>query len=385
VGAEETAADRKAGRQPLVGRGAIVHDWFQGYHGSERVVDALRRGLFAGPTPPDIFTFEAAKELLPPDLAGAIVRESRVANMPGLRQVGHRPGRWRYLLPYMPYYFRRLDLDEYDVVISSTHACAHHVRPRRDATHVVYCHTPMRYVWMPETDERVAGLKGLGLRAATSHLRRLDRTAAASAGGYVANSTVVRERIRAFYGRDAVVIHPPVAIDELDHTREKDPGSFLWVNRLVSYKNPLLVAEAFRGLPYRLTMVGIGPLERKLRASLPPNVRLLGWLPRGELTALFASAAGFVHIGEEDFGISMVEALASGTPVIALDRGGARDIVRHGVDGYLIPEAELEPLRAAVGRLAGDRPDPAALAERARSFSEQRFVERMLDYVQSLR
>jgi glycosyltransferase involved in cell wall biosynthesis len=286
----------------------------------------------------------------------------------------------------MPYYFRHLELDRYDLVVSSSHACAHHVRPRADALHVVYCHTPMRYAWLPETDAgRARGAKRTLLRAATSHLRRLDRRAAASAAGYVANSTAVRERIRRFYGRDAAVVHPPVAVEEFDPTRPKDPASFLWVNRLVAYKRPLVVAEAFRGLPYRLTMVGIGPLERELRASLPPNVRLLGWLSREELTALFAAAVGFVHVGEEDFGISMVEALAAGTPVIGLDRGGARDIVRDGVDGHLIAGPELKPLREAIGRLVRARPDAASLAERAQEFSERRFVERMLDYVESLR
>jgi len=369
----------------LRARGAIVHDWFQGYHGAERVAEVMRSAVFAPDAPPDIYTFEAAKELLPPQLAAAIVHESWIANLPGIRQRGHDPGRWRYLLPYMPYYYRRLDLDEYEIVISSAHACAHHVRPRADATHVVYCYTPMRYAWLPETDaQRLRGIRRATLRALTMHLRRLDAEAARRPDAYAAISTAVQDRIRRFYGRDSALIHPPVDVDDFDPAREKD-GSFLWVHRLVSYKHPHAVAEAFRGLPHLLTMVGVGPLEDELRRALPPNVTLLGWVSREQLADLYARSSGFIHVGEEDFGITMVEAMASGTPVIALNRGGARDIVRDGDDGILVPEPDVELIRAAVEQMAARTWDAAALARRASDFSRERFVERMLDFVHAVR
>jgi glycosyltransferase involved in cell wall biosynthesis len=370
---------------PIDATAAIVHDWFQGYHGAERVVDAMR-DLFAPGRPPDVYTFTAATELLPPDLRAAIVRQSRVAQLPGIRQRGHGAGRWRYLLPYMARYFAHLDLDRYDLVISSSHAFASNVRPRTDATHVCYCHTPMRYVWMPEADGgRVRGAGGLVLNAMSPRLRRIDWDAAQRVDAYAANSTAVRDRIRAFYGVDAEVVHPPVEVDQFDPTREKDPGSFLWVHRLVSYKHPRVVAEAFRGLPYRLTMVGIGPLEREVRASLPANVTLLGWTSREELARLYAEASGFIHIGEEDFGITMVEALAAGTPVIALDRGGSRDIVRDGLDGVLVPEATVPAVRAAVERVVAERWSAPELARRAAGFSRERFVAEMRAFVADAR
>ena len=351
---------------------AIVHDWFQGMHGSERVVEALRTGLFPSEHAPDILTFLAARELVPPELAERIVRESRLTTVPGLRQ------RWRYLLPYMPRYFASLDLAPYDLVISSSHACAVNVRPRADALHVCYCHTPMRYAWLPETEgRRVDGLPGVGLRAVRGYLRRVDLAASRRPDAYAANSEAVRRRIRRFYGRDATVIHPPVEVDEFDATAEKEEGRFLWVQRLVSYKRPELVAEAFRDLPYRLTMVGVGPLEGRVRESLPPNVELRGWVSRDELRGLYERASGFIHVGEEDFGIAMVEALAAGTPVIALDAGGALDIVRDGTDGVLIERPERGLLREAVRRVAGSTWDPAALHARALEFSHERFLERM--------
>ena len=181
--------------QPLTERTAIVHDWFQGFHGAERVVEAMRAGLFAHGNEPDVFTFQAARELLPAELAARIRQESRLANLPGIRQRGHDPGRWRMLLPLMPGYFRRLDLAAYDTVIASSHACAIHARPREGALHVCYCYTPIRYAWLPETEARRArGPAALGLRAARGWLRRKDLEASRRPDGYIAISEAVRER-----------------------------------------------------------------------------------------------------------------------------------------------------------------------------------------------
>ena len=175
----------------------------------------MRRDLFAPGHEADVFTFHAAHELLPTELSQAIVRESRLARLPGIRQRGHASGRWRYLLPYMPLYYRGLDLDSYDLVISSSHACAVNVRPRPDALHVVYCYTPMRYAWMQETDgRRLTGARGLTLRAATAGLREVDRRAARRPDAFVAISTAVQERIARFYGRESTVIHPPVDVED---------------------------------------------------------------------------------------------------------------------------------------------------------------------------
>jgi glycosyltransferase involved in cell wall biosynthesis len=384
VGAE--AGARSEAPAPLALRAAIVHDWFQGYHGSERTVEALRSNLFASGFEPDVLTYHAARELLPASLAAAIVRESRLAALPGVRQRGHDPGRWRYLLPLMPRFFRSLDLEGYELVISSSHACAAMVLPPSEALHVVYCHTPMRYAWLPQTDDRRMGRpRGFALRLFERRLRRLDRQAAQRPDLYVANSSAVRERIARFYGRRAAVVHPPVEVAELRPDRDKDPSLFLWVQRLVPYKNPEVVLEAFRGLSQRLVMVGVGPLEGRLRRRLPDNVELRGWLPRAELCALLERAGGFVHAAEEDFGISMVEALAAGTPVIALARGGALDIVRDGRDGALIERPEVEDLRAAVRRLAASDWDRAALAERASRFSSDRFIAQMLGLIDGAR
>jgi glycosyltransferase involved in cell wall biosynthesis len=364
---------------PWAGRPvAIVHDWFQGFHGSERVVEALADDVLAEAGRVDVFTFSAARELLPARLAARIVRESKPSRLPGLRQVGHDPGRWRYLLPYMPHYFRSLDFSDYDLVVVSSHACAINANPPPGTPCVCYCHTPMRYAWLADTERgRLGGARGAGLRSLSGWLRRGDRAAAQRPDLLVANSTAVRERIRRFYDRDAAVVHPPVEVEELRPVSESARDRFLWVGRLVPYKRPLEVAEAFRGLPQRLTMVGIGPQEEELRAQLPDNVELRGWISREELRKLYAEAAGFIHVGEEDFGITMVEALAAGAPVIALNAGGARDIVRDGIDGVLVAEPDVDSLRSAVERVAATDWDRQALTARAGEFSRADFTEKM--------
>ncbi len=277
--------------RPIEERTAIIHDWFQGFHGSERVVDTMRTRVFADGNSPDIFTFHAAPELLPSGLAASIVKQSWVACLPGLRQRGHAPGKWRLLLPYMPHYFARLPLDDYELVISSSHAFAVNVRPSPDALHVCYCYTPLRYAWMPHIEARATGAQRVGLRAIGGYLRHVDLRASARPHAYFAISEAVRARIRRYYGRESVVIPPPVAVDEFRVELEKERGHFLWVHRLVSYKRPEVVVEAFRDSPYRLTMVGVGPLESKLRSTLPANVELLGWLSRGNSRVSTVSVA----------------------------------------------------------------------------------------------
>jgi len=378
-----STSDRRSSSPWAGARVCIVHDWFQGFHGSERVVHRLVTDVFSDAGTVDILTFHAARDLLPADLAQRIVGESRLADLPGIRQVGHYPGRWRYLLPYMPRYFRSLDLDSYDLVVASSHACAMHADPPPRVPYLCYCHTPMRYAWLSETERgRRAGMTGTGLRLASGWLRRRDSRAAARPDRFAANSTAVRDRIARFYGRDAEVVHPPVGVDDLAPGEKPEQPTFLWVNRLVPYKRPELVVEAFRGLPYRLTMVGLGPLEDRLRASLPPNVELLGWIPRRRLAELYAQSTGFIHVGEEDFGLAMVEALASGTPVIAPRVGGALDIVRDGVDGVLIETATVAGVQAGIRRLLDAEWDPERLASRAADFSPATFSTRIRELLE---
>jgi len=364
---------------------AIVHDWFQGFHGSERVVDVMAEDVFASAAAVDIYTFSSADELIPERLVRRIVQRSRLASIPGLRQRGHDPGRWRALLPLMPRYFRALDLDSYDIVVTSSHSCAIHARARPGAVHVCYSYSPMRYAWLADVDrDRVGGVQGAVLRGMSGWLRKVDAEAAHRVGSFVTLSEAVADRIRTFYGREAVVIHPPVDVDDFEPSVAREDGRFLWAHRMVAYKHPLEVAEAFSGLDARLTMIGVGPLHEEVKRRRPPNVEVYGWLERRDFIEHYKGASAFIHVGEEDFGITMVEALASGLPVIALNRGGARDIVRDGVDGILVERPTPEAVREAIVRVRERDWDAVALRARAGEFSRDRFVERLRDHVSAL-
>ena len=361
-------------------RVAIVHDWFQGFHGSERVVDTMVADVFSQATC-DVFTFHAARELLPERLASAIVQESRLSRLPGVRQRGHHPGRWRNLLPYMPHYFAELDLDGYDLWSPRLTRVRSRGSRHQRAIRLLLLHADALRMDAGHGREPGHGRAGdRAIRATGGWLREKDRAAAARVGSYAAISTAVQARIEDCYGREAEVIHPPVDTRELDPSAPKDRGRFLWVHRLVAYKHPMVVAAAFRGLPYGLTMVGIGPLEAVVRANLPENVELRGWLGREQLIKLYEGASGFIHVGEEDFGITMVEALAAGVPVIALRRGGACDIIRDGTDGVLIDEPSPAAIVAAVEHVASIEWDRQALAARAAEFTRERFVSRFGDF-----
>ena len=363
-------------------RVAIVHDWFQGYHGSERVVETLLSDCFSGAECVDIYTFSAARSLLPDHLAAAIVRDSRLSRLPGVRQHGHEPGYWRYLLPYMPVYFEHLDLDGYHLVVSSSHACSLAAHGR-NAINVCYCYTPMRYLWLADVDRRQSRFGGIAIDAFAPWLRRRDLRAAGRVEEFIAISTAVAARIGRVYGREARVIHPPVEVGQFDATAPKDRDHWLWVGRFVSYKQPELVLEAFRGLDLRLTMVGGGPLAERLRSSASPNVEIRDWTARDELRDLFARAGGFIHVGEEDFGIATVEALAAGTPVVARACGGALDTVEPGIDGLLIDAPDVGSIRRAVQQVRAESWDPGSLADRAQRFSRERFVSEIGEYLRS--
>lgn len=373
-------------RSPFAGaRVAVIHDWFQGFHGAERVVEAITEDVFAAADAVDVFCFSATDEVIPPHLAARIVRRSRLSRLPGIRQRGHRTGRWRVFLPVMPRYFRSLDLSGYDVVVASSHACALQARPPAGAVHVCYSHTPMRYAWLTDVDrDRVPGLQGTALGLMRGRLRASDYAAAQRVGSFVANSSAVAERISSLYGRPARVIHPPVDVADFAIAAHREPGHVLWAHRMVAYKHPLEVMEAFRGLPGRLSMVGVGPLHAEVAARAPANVDVHGWLEREAFVDLYARASAFIHIGEEDFGITMVEALAAGLPVIALNRGGARDIIRPGLDGVLVEEATVPALRRALEEVAATSWSPEALRRRAHDFSRARFVERFGAHVAGL-
>ena len=352
-------------------RVAIAHDWLVSYAGSERCVAELLTAF------PDagLLTTIVDPKAVPEPLAAA--RPSLLQHVPGAA----RHHEW--LVPLMPAAWRlRRPLDGVDAVISSSHACAKAVRVADGIPHLCYCYTPMRYAWDFESERlRFPTAVRPVARAGMSWFRRWDRETARRVTSFVAISKAVAQRIRTAYGRDADVVYPPVRTDFFTPNGTGRGDHFLYAGRLVAYKRPDLAVAAFAGLPYRLVVVGEGSARAELERRAPPNVTFVGSVDDARLRELYRTAIGFVHPGEEDFGIAMVEAQATGTPVVARRAGGALDIVDDGETGWLVDGDALDDWRRAVRRAAETEVDRRAISQRAQRFAADRFRREMQDIV----
>jgi glycosyltransferase involved in cell wall biosynthesis len=215
-------------------------------------------------------------------------------------------------------------------------------------------------------------------------VRAWDRRTAQRVTAFVANSSAVAARIRRFYGRSPDIIHPPVETDYFTPGTDVRRDGFLYVGRLVGYKRPDLAIECFRGLPHRLTVIGEGHLEAELRAAAPPNVTFISCVSKSELREHYRAAQALVYPADEDFGITMAEAQACGTPVIGLRAGGALDIVREPETGFLADGPAVSPLRALIRRAAATDFDHQAISAAAQRFSTGRFRSRIVEAVDEL-
>jgi glycosyltransferase involved in cell wall biosynthesis len=355
-----------------------VHDWLLDYAGSERVLTEILRCLPHA----HLFTLldrmpEAERRRVGPQAA----RTTFLQRMPGL------PRFLPYYLPLMPVAIEQLDVTGYDLVVSSNHAVAKGVIASPDALHVSYVHSPMRYAWDLQhrylDDAGMArGLRGMAARWLLHRLRLWDHRAAAGVDCFVANSGFIARRILKAYRREAEVIHPPVDIEAMTPEAAPRQDYYVTVGRLMPYKRVDLMLEAFARLPERrLVVIGEGPELGALRARAPRNVELLGWQPEDAVRRHLRAAAAFVFAAVEDFGIAPLEAQACGTPVIALNRGGAAETIA-GLDaaaptGVLFEAQDAGLLAAAIKRFEAERSriTSAACRANAERFSAARFRE----------
>lgn len=349
-------------------RVALVHDWLTGMRGGEKVLDAICE-LF--PDAP-LYTFVWVPGSVSPRIEARRIVTSIIQELPS-------PGRfYRHYLPLYPMAVELLDLDRYDLIISSSHCAAKSVVPRVGAVHVCYCHTPMRYAWDQfETyfgPERVGRLPSRLLRPVLGWLSRWDAATAGRVDRFLANSQYVAARIDRYYNRRSTVVHPPVETDFYTPTGRAASSAFLIVSALVPYKRVDLAIEACRIAGRRLRIVGTGPELSRLRAIAGPDVEFLGWQSDDRIRDLYREAAATLLPGVEDFGIVPVEAQACGCPVVALDRGGVRETVIDGVTGVLVPEPTATAFADGLGRLLDTRFDPAAIRANALGFARRRFL-----------
>ena len=345
---------------------AIIHFWLVGMRGGEKVVEAL---LDIYPQA-DIFAHVVDDVAISTKIRARVKGSTFVGKLPFAKRL------YQSYLPLMPLALEQLDLRGYDLVISSESGPAKGVLVDPDALHICYCHSPMRYVWDMYHDyrERAGWFKRLLMPALMHYLRIWDVTSSMRVSHFVANSEYVSRRIRRFYNRSATVIYPPVATDKFELAESKD-DYYLLVGELVAYKRADLAIAAFAASGRHLKVVGTGEQYAEISAAGHSNIELLGKVAGPELRVLYSRAKALIFPGIEDFGIVPVEAMASGTPVIAFAKGGALETVRHGVSGILFHEQSPEALNAAIAEFESGQMDfdPAKLREYARQFDESRF------------
>ena len=363
---------------------ALVHEWFtpRSVGGSELVVRELDE-LLKQPQLCALVDGESRRR--GSWLEGRSIRTSFIQGLPfGVSHV-------QQYLPLLPLAIEQLDLGAFPLVLSSSHLVAKGVLTSPDQCHISYVHTPVRYAW----DQMHAYLRqsalarrGLGplIRWQLHRLRQWDVLSGQRPDRLIANSRFTAARISRFWGRDAAVVHPPVAVERFHWDQPRD-DVYLCLCRLVPYKRVDLVVEAFNRTGLPLVVIGDGPERSRLEAMAAPNVRLLGRLPQGEVNAWLARCRAYVYAGLEDFGIAPVEAMAAGAPVIGLGQGGLLDTVRclHRDDGHptglLFPEQSAACLAEALETFEARQLWRQLPADRQRAWAEQfgpeRFQQRM--------
>jgi glycosyltransferase involved in cell wall biosynthesis len=341
----------------------LVHDYLLVLRGAERSFAAIADLHPAAPIYTLLYDEEGTRERF----AGHPLVTSYLQRL-GLGQRG-----FQRLLPLFPRAVEHLPLGDHDVVLSSSSAFAHGVRPGGEAVHVCYCHTPFRYAWYA----REAGLAQAPrplrplVDRSLNRIQRWDRGVAQRPTHYVANSRITQERLRRYWGRGADVVHPPVELDRFAPAEPQD--YFLVVGELVRHKQTAVALEAARLAGVPIKVVGTGAYEAELRARYGDSAEFLGRVGDRELAAVYAGARALVMPNVEEFGITAVEAQASGRPVIAVDGGGARETVSAGETGIFVAPGDAEALSRAMRSPELDRMESERAVANARRFSVDAF------------
>lgn len=355
---------------------AIVHDWLIG-GGAERVVFQLHKLYPDAP----IYTSYCTPEWRAKMNGKVVTGFLQHWPFPALRK----------FIPFLRiWWFSRLKLKGYDLVISSSGAEAKGIKVPQGTVHINYCHAPTHYYWSryDEYLERpgfgpLDPLARFGLRLLVGPLRKWDFKAAQRPDYLIANSTHIKAEIKKYYHRDAIVINPPVDIDRFEKTKspEKRQG-FLAGGRLTPYKRNDLAVEACTRLGLPLTVYGDGPDRKRLQSLAGPTVTFTGFISDAEVAKLFASSQAFIFSLLDDFGVVGIEALAAGTPVIAYKAGGALDYVVEEKTGKFFPEQSVDSLAKALHDFNPRMFNSADIKRRAKAFSPQEFDKSVKKFVQ---
>ena len=360
---------------------AIVHDWIASYTGAEKCLESF---LNIWPDA-DLFllvnlfekddNFKVFNERKPKT---SFLQKSRLIR-----------NNYRKFLFLFPYAIESFDLSKYDLIISSSWAVAKGVITNSRQLHICYCHTPIRYAWdlsiqyLNETGLS-KGLMGMITKSILHYIRLWDVSSSNRVDYFIANSKNISGRINKTYRRESEVIYPPVDTRYFNCNVQKE-DYYITVSRFVPYKKIDLIIDAFAEMPDRkLVVIGDGPDEKKLKSRLSKNITFLNFQPREKLRSYLQKAKAFIYAAEEDFGIIIIEALSSGTPVIAFNRGGAAETIEHGRTGILFDNQEKESIIKAVNQLESGKFifNPEELSKEAQKYSKEIFDEKIKKFVE---
>ena len=353
---------------------SIVHEWLVNYAGSERVVESFTNIWQDA----DIF---ALVDFLNNEQRETILKGKK-ANTTFIQHLPLARKKHRYYLPLFPIAIERLDLSEYQLIVSSAHAVSKGVKTKSNQLHICYCHSPMRYAW-DQSEHYLTGIKGTFAKAFMNYLRNWDLKTADNVNFFIANSHHIAEKIKRIYKRDATVIYPPVDIDKFEVSEKKD-DYYLIASRFVPYKKVDVVVEAFNHMPdKKLLVIGSGPEKEKIKSIAKSNIEFLPHQEFPQLKEYMKKAKAFVFAAEEDFGIVVVEAMACGTPVIALNKGGTSESVIDGKTGIHFNEQTRESIIGAIKDFEKriDYFDIQSIRKHAENFDRKNFEDNIKEFV----
>ncbi len=374
---------------------AIIHDWLTGMRGGEKCLEVICK-LYPSA---DLFTLLHVPGKVSPVIESHRIHTSFIQNLPFSKS------KYRYYLPLMPFAIETFDLKEYDLILSSSHCVAKSVKPGPNSLHICYCHTPMRYIW-DQFDQYFGKGKSSWLSATVMKLlrpwlQRWDIKTSRRVNNFIANSRHVQKRIKKYYGKESTIIHPPVDTELFTPDQAEGKGDyFLIVSAFAPYKRLDLAVEAFNQLGLPFFVVGEGQDGKRLKEMAKPNIKFEGWLNNAQIRSHFSRSRAFVFCGEEDFGITLLEAQAMGRPVIAFGRGGALETVIPDSQTWK-PETEIpksctsqptgvffyeqtpEALINAIKHFESieSQFDPNAIREHAQKFDLSVYTDRMKNFI----
>ena len=365
---------------------ALIHDYLLCFGGAERVLKSFHEMFSEAP----IYVICYDKKITDKFFPNVKIISSFAQKIPYFWK---KP---KYLLPFLPLAVESFDLSAYDLVISSSSAFAKGIITKPKTTHICYCHAPMRFAWdyyyeYGKSRSSFRGLKGIFTKIILHYMRIWDRHCEARVDHFIANSNFTKERIKKFYRRDAEVIYPPCVSAELqnyrcENIRSDQNNYFLIVSQLRYYKRIDIAIEAFNKLEFPLVIIGDGDDRRRLQRMAKPNIEFLGWLKDEDVAEYYSKCKAFIFSGEEDFGITAVEAMSFGKPVIAFRRGGVTESVIEGMTGEFFDDLEPAVLADGVRRILENYKNynPDIIKQRSMEFDKEKFKDSIIRYLDKI-